>query len=99
MFENFPAQIAGKTSTAENSHGDDHGWFVVYGPFNDPTVAIAVIVEQGGYGSDSAAPIARKIMEAAFDLPPSKDAADELAEQESAVKSPPPNNNNNAKKQ
>lgn len=88
VFEGFPVQIAGKTSTAENPHGDDHGWFVAYGPFDNPTVAIAVIVEQGGYGSDSAAPIARKIMEAAFGLPPSKNAADYLAEEENAKAGP-----------
>jgi len=81
IFEGFPVPIAAKTSTAENPHGDDHGWFVVYGPYDHPTIAIAVIVEQGGYGSDSAAPIARKIMEAAFNLPPSRDAADIYAEE------------------
>lgn len=81
VFENFPVAIAGKTSTAENPHGDDHGWFVAYGPYDNPTIAVAVIVEQGGFGSDSAAPIARKIMEAAFNLPPSKDASDIYAEQ------------------
>lgn len=81
MFENFPMQIAGKTSTAENPHGDDHGWFVAYGPYENPTLAVAVVVEQGGYGSDSAAPIARKIFEAAFNLPPQKDAADAYAEE------------------
>jgi penicillin-binding protein 2 len=88
IFEGFPMQIAGKTSTAENPHGDDHGWFVAYAPFDNPTIAVAVIVEQGGYGSDAAAPIARKIMEAAFNLPPSKDAADELAEEEAAKANP-----------
>lgn len=81
IFEGFPVPIAGKTSTAENPHGDDHGWFVAYGPYDNPTIAIAVIVEQGGFGSDSAAPIARKIMEAAFDVPPSRDAADIYAEE------------------
>ena len=81
IFENFPMQIAGKTSTAENSHGDDHGWFVAYGPFDNPTLVVAVVVEQGGYGSDSAAPIARKIFEAAFNLPSHKDMADLYAEE------------------
>jgi len=93
IFEGFQTQIAGKTSTAENSHGDDHGWFVAYGPYDNPTVAIAVIVEQGGYGSDSAAPITRKIMEAAFNLPPYKDAADQLAEEESSKNIPAINSN------
>lgn len=90
IFEGFPIPIAGKTSTAENPHGDDHGWFVAYGPFDNPTIAVAVIVEQGGYGSDAAAPIVRKIMEAAFNLPPSKDAADQLAEEEGARTNPAP---------
>jgi len=67
-FANFPINIAGKTGTTENFHGDDHGWFVAYGPYEDPRVAVVVIVEQGGFGSSSAAPIAKKIMEAAFNL-------------------------------
>ncbi len=65
---NFPVDIAGKTGTAENPHGRDHGWFVAYGPFSDPNVVVAVVVEQGGYGSQSAAPIGKKILEAAFGL-------------------------------
>ncbi|QDR80124.1 penicillin-binding protein 2 [Sporomusa termitida] len=67
-FGDFPIAIAGKTGTSENSHGHDHGWFVAYGPYEDPRVAVAVIVEQGGFGSSSAAPIAKKIMEAAFNI-------------------------------
>ncbi|MBQ7478002.1 MAG: penicillin-binding protein 2 [Selenomonadaceae bacterium] len=68
IFAGFPVEIAGKTGTAENSQGRDHGWFVAYGPFNNPTVVVAVIVEQGGYGATSAVPIGRKILEAAFGL-------------------------------
>ncbi|MCR5834452.1 MAG: penicillin-binding protein 2 [Selenomonadaceae bacterium] len=67
-FYGFPYNIAGKTGTAENSQGIDHGWFVGYGPFENPTISVAVIVEQGGYGASSAVPIGRKIMEAAFNL-------------------------------
>lgn len=66
VFAGFPIEIAGKTGTAENPHGRDHGWFVAYGPFENPNVVVAVIVEQGGYGSQSAVPIGRKILEAAF---------------------------------
>lgn len=83
-FAGFPIPIAGKTGTAENPHGDDHGWFVAYAPFDDPTVVVAVIVEQGGFGADSATPIARKILEAAFNIPPQKDAADDFAAEEAA---------------
>lgn len=67
-FQDFPVSIAGKTGTAENSHGSDHGWFIAYGPYEDPRIVVVVIVEQGGFGAGSAAPIARKIMEAAFNI-------------------------------
>ncbi|SDE73329.1 penicillin-binding protein 2 [Sporomusa acidovorans] len=75
-FQDFPVTIAGKTGTAENPHGKDHGWFVAYGPYEDPRVTVAVIVEQGGFGSTSAVPIAKKILEAAFNInqPPSESA-------------------------
>lgn len=75
VFANFPVPVAGKTGTAENSHGEDHAWFVAFGPFDDPRISVAVIVEQGGYGSVAAGPIARKIMEAAFNLKPSVEEA------------------------
>ena len=68
IFRGFPIEIAGKTGTAENSHGRDHGWFVAYGPFDNPNIVVAVIVEQGGFGSQSAVPIGRKVLEAWFGL-------------------------------
>lgn len=66
VFQGFPVAIAGKTGTAENSQGDDHGWFVAYAPFENPKVVVAVVVEHGGYGSQSAAPIAKDILAAVF---------------------------------
>jgi len=81
-FDGFPISIAGKTGTAENSHGDDHGWFVAYAPFDKPTIVVTVIVEQGGFGTNSATPIAKKILAAAFNVPQRKDVADELVEKE-----------------
>ena len=68
VFAGFPIDIAGKTGTAENSQGRDHGWFVAYGPYVNPNIVVAVIVEQGGFGSMSAVPIGRRILEAAFQL-------------------------------
>ena len=65
-FADFPFEVAGKTGTAENPQGRDHGWFVGYGTFDNPTVCVAVIVENGGYGASSAVPIGRQILEAAF---------------------------------
>ena len=55
--------IAGKTGTAQNPHGKDHAWFVAFAPFDDPQIALAVIVENVGFGSTYAAPIAKKIIE------------------------------------
>ena len=65
----FPVKIAGKTGTAENPQGRDHGWFVAYGPFENPNVVVAVIVEQGGFGASSAVPIGREILSAIFNPP------------------------------
>jgi len=55
--------IAGKTGTAQNPHGKDHAWFVAFAPFDNPQIALAVIVENVGFGSTYAAPIAKKIIE------------------------------------
>ncbi|MCI7477046.1 MAG: penicillin-binding protein 2, partial [Selenomonadales bacterium] len=91
IFRGFPIAIAGKTGTAENPHGRDHGWFVAYGPFDNPNIVVAVIVEQGGYGAQSAVPIGRKILHAAFHVPTpeqiaAQEAAKKKAEQEAAAK-------------
>jgi len=56
-------QVAGKTGTAQNPHGQDHGWFICFAPFKDPKIAVAVLVENGGFGSISAAPIASLLVE------------------------------------
>lgn len=58
--------VAGKTGTSQNPHGDDHAWFIGFAPFEDPVIAIAVIVENGGGGGAIAAPIASKCMEKYF---------------------------------
>lgn len=60
-------QIGGKTGTAEIGQGNvTHAWFIAYGPEPDPQIAISVIVEEGGGGGRVAAPIAKRIMEYAF---------------------------------
>lgn len=56
--------IAGKTGTAQNPHGDDHAVFVGFAPYDNPKIAIAVIVENAGFGSVAAAPIARDVIKA-----------------------------------
>lgn len=65
-FAGLPKPIAGKTGTAENSHGRDHGLFVAYGPVDDPELVVVRIVEQGGFGSVAAGPIVYKAFEEFF---------------------------------
>jgi penicillin-binding protein 2 len=55
-------EIAGKTGTAQNPHGQDHSWFIAYAPFDDPKIAICVMVENAGFGAAVAAPIAQRII-------------------------------------
>jgi penicillin-binding protein 2 len=75
---NAPYKIAGKTGTAQvktvkqheayvesrtAEHLRDHALFIAFAPVDDPKIAVAVIVENGGHGGSAAAPIARKVMD------------------------------------
>jgi len=77
-FKGAAYQAAGKTGTAQvyslrgarpSKHGHvaehlrDHALFIAYAPFDDPRIAIALIVENGGWGASAAAPIARKLLD------------------------------------
>ncbi|MCF8242056.1 MAG: penicillin-binding protein 2 [Melioribacteraceae bacterium] len=55
-------EIAGKTGTAENPHGEDHALFIAFAPFENPEIAVAVMVENVGYGGTHAAPIVKEII-------------------------------------
>ncbi len=54
--------VAGKTGTAQNPHGKDHAWFICFAPVENPKIAIAVLVENAGFGGSISAPIAREMM-------------------------------------
>jgi len=56
-------EICGKTGTAQNPHGEDHSIFIAFAPRVNPKIAICVIVENGGFGADYAAPIANLMIE------------------------------------
>lgn len=56
-------QICGKTGTVQNPHGKDHSMFIAFAPKDDPQIAMSVIVENSGYGSTWAAPIASLMIE------------------------------------
>ncbi len=73
-----PYQIAGKTGTAQviamkqgekydaekvSEYNRDHAWFIAYAPADEPRIAMAVLVENGGHGGGTAAPIARKVLD------------------------------------
>lgn len=56
-------EVCGKTGTAENPHGEDHSLFSAFAPKEQPKIAIAVVVENSGFGGTWAAPIASLMME------------------------------------
>ena len=55
--------ICGKTGTAQNPHGDDHSVFICFAPRDNPQIAVAAYVENGGFGATWAAPIASLLVE------------------------------------
>lgn len=62
---------AGKTGTADHNNPDGtpakpHSWFIGFAPADNPKVAVAVIVENGGFGADAAAPVAAQVMRSAL---------------------------------
>jgi penicillin-binding protein A len=59
--------VAGKTGTATNPLGRSHAWFVAFAPAENPRVAVAVVVENVGYGAVYAAPIARDVLQIALE--------------------------------
>ena len=61
--------IAGKTGSAENPRGKPHAWFAGYAPADAPRVVVVAFVEHGFRGGLSAAPIVRRVLEAAFPPP------------------------------
>lgn len=61
-LSSLPFEVCGKTGTAQN-RGQDHSVFMGFAPMNDPKIAIAVYVENGGFGADYAVPIGGLIME------------------------------------
>ncbi len=56
-------KVCGKTGTAQNPHGEDHSAFIGFAPKDNPQIAVAVYVENGGFGASYGVPIGRLIME------------------------------------
>jgi peptidoglycan glycosyltransferase len=59
-------KVGGKTGTAEVGDGTSHSWFIGFAPADDPRIAVAVIMEHQGSGSDFATPAAQRVMRAAL---------------------------------
>ena len=69
LFANFPIPVAGKTGTAEAGAGrSDHSWYASWAPASHPKVVVVVLVAHGGFGAQAAAPAARDIYQAVFNL-------------------------------
>ena len=59
-------KVAGKTGTAQNPRGKNDAWFVCFAPFDQPQILALVMIEDGGHGGHTAAPIARDILDYYF---------------------------------
>ncbi len=68
VFEGFPIPIAGKTGTAEWNGRPDQSWYVALAPYPNPKYVVAVTDEAGGFGADTAAPMARLILAELLDV-------------------------------
>jgi len=69
IFGHFPFDVAGKTGTAQRPNQPDQSWYIVLAPAKNPQIVVAVTLERGGFGADTAAPVAARILEHYFKLP------------------------------
>lgn len=67
IFKDFNIEVGGKTGSAETSTGDVNAWFVGFAPFDDPEIAIVIMVENGGHGNYTAE-VVRDIMAEYFGM-------------------------------
>lgn len=65
-FCSFPIPVAGKTGTAQRTGHADQSWYGILAPYPNPRIVTFVTMEEGGFGAESAAPAAKKILEAYF---------------------------------
>jgi penicillin-binding protein 2 len=82
VFCAFPIPVAGKTGTAQRPPHADQSWYGVLAPYPNPRIVTFVTMEEGGFGAESAAPAARKILEAYFAKELAHDASTEEEESE-----------------
>lgn len=68
VFGGYPVDVAGKTGTAERPPNPDQSWYVALAPADDPKYVVAVTIEGGGFGADSAAPATLQILNEVLDV-------------------------------
>ena len=55
IFKNFSIEVGGKTGSAQTGNGDNaHGWFLGFAPFDEPEIAVVIVIENAGHGSYTA---------------------------------------------
>ena len=64
----FPIKVAGKTGTAQHVGQADQSWYIALAPYPHPRYVIAVTIEGGGFGAETAAPAAKKIIGSLFNV-------------------------------
>jgi len=64
--------MAGKTGTAQRPGYQDQSWYVCMAPYPNPKIVVAATIEQGGFGVQAAAPVARQILTAYYDEHPAE---------------------------
>ncbi|HHE45830.1 MAG TPA: penicillin-binding protein 2, partial [Candidatus Moranbacteria bacterium] len=63
-LKTLPVAVAGKTGTAQfGTQGKTHSWFTAFAPYNHPTIAITVLVENGGEGNSAALPVVKDVLQ------------------------------------
>ncbi|MCK5084063.1 MAG: penicillin-binding protein 2 [Candidatus Pacebacteria bacterium] len=63
-LRNLPIEVAGKTGTAQYfGNQKTHAWYIAYAPYDDPEIALAVIIEGGGEGHAAAVPVAKEVLD------------------------------------
>jgi len=68
QLKGLPVDVAGKTGTSQfGSENKTHGWFVSFAPYDDPEIAMAVLVEGGGEGHSTAVPVTKDVLEWYFE--------------------------------
>jgi len=80
VFGGFPIPVAGKTGTAQRPPHEDQAWYVVLAPYPNPRIVTVVTIEEGGFGAQTAAPAALRILEAYFDKKATEVGGETVAE-------------------